>query len=85
MSQAIPYSENQRKGLFNEAVKAYNTAIELNSEHCEAYFNLGVLYHTHNRLDMSIPNYEKAISIDPNHYDAIRYLRLPEMFARNLT
>jgi len=74
MSQAIPYSENQKKGLFNEAVKAYNAAIELNSEHCEAYFNLGVLYHTHNRLDMSIPNYEKAITIDPNHYDAISNL-----------
>jgi len=74
MSQAIPYSENQKKGLFNEAVKAYSTAVQLDSQHCEAYFNLGVLYHTHNRLDMSIPNYEKAIAIDPNHYDAISNL-----------
>lgn len=54
--------------------KAYGKAVELNPDHCEAHFNLGVLYHTHGRLDESIPNYERAIEIDPEHSDAISNL-----------
>jgi tetratricopeptide (TPR) repeat protein len=55
-------------------VKAYKKAVELEPRHCEAYFNMGVLYHSHGRLDLSIPAYEKAIEIDPMHFDAISNL-----------
>ena len=55
-------------------VKAYKKAVELEPRHCEAYFNMGVLYHSHGRLDLSIPAYEKAIEIDPVHFDAISNL-----------
>ena len=55
-------------------VKAYKKAVELEPRHCEAYFNMGVLYHSHGRLDLSIPAYEKALEIEPMHFDAISNL-----------
>jgi tetratricopeptide (TPR) repeat protein len=55
-------------------VKSYRKAVEIHPQHCEAYFNMGVLYHSHGRLDLSIPAYEKALEIEPLHFDAISNL-----------
>ncbi|MDR4987377.1 MAG: tetratricopeptide repeat protein [Bacteroidales bacterium] len=44
MAQDTTYTDEERLFAFNEAVKAYEKAIELNPDYFDAVYNLGVLY-----------------------------------------
>lgn len=44
MSADTTYTEEERQFAFNEAIKAYERAIELNPDYFDAVYNLGVLY-----------------------------------------
>jgi predicted TPR repeat methyltransferase len=51
-------------------VFSYRKAIEVNSRHVDAHFNLGVLFHTLEKVELAIPEYQTAIQLEPKHYDA---------------
>jgi len=74
LSSAMQYSSSQRTALYDEAVKAYTKAIGANSRHIDAHFNLGVLHHTLEKVELAIPSYERAIRIDSQHHDALSNL-----------
>ncbi len=44
MSQDTTYTVEERQFAFNEAIKAYESAIELRPDYFDAVYNLGVLY-----------------------------------------
>jgi len=54
----------------DEAIKAYEKAIEINPNDSDAWYNKGVALDNLNKSDEAIKAYEKAIEINPNDSDA---------------
>nr|HPI20117.1 tetratricopeptide repeat protein [Candidatus Kapabacteria bacterium] len=40
------------------------------------YFLVGLIYEAQNKLDLSEQNYNKALYLNPNHYEAVVHLSL---------
>ena len=59
---------------FDEAIKHYLKAIELNPDNAEARNNLGVAYKENGDLTAAIESYQKAISLKPDYVDAYNNL-----------
>jgi tetratricopeptide (TPR) repeat protein len=55
---------------WNEALNAYNKAIELNPNDASAYNNRGLAYDNLDKNDLAIADYEKAIELNPKYGDA---------------
>ena len=73
--QANEWLEKGNKHFINEgndaAIEAYTSAIALNPNYADAYYNRGTAYHNKGQYDRTILDYNKAIALDPN--DAIAY------------
>jgi len=67
-SLAYRYSENLRD--FENALKWYSKAIELNPKFTRAYFNRGVVHCELNENYKAIADYSKAIEFDPSYVKA---------------
>lgn len=52
---------------YEDAIKNYIMAIELNPAFAKAYFNLGICYHTLNKTDLALINIGKALIIFSKH------------------
>ncbi len=55
---------------YNEAIKYWKKAIELNPKYQFGYNNLGNVYFKKNEFKEALGYYEKAIQINPNYYEA---------------
>ena len=55
---------------WNEALNAYNKAIEVNPNDASAYNNRGLAYHNLDKRNMAIADYDKAIELNPEYGDA---------------
>ena len=55
---------------FEESLKSYNKAIELNPYQSESYNNKGLALKYLNRIEESNKAFEKAMELDPNNYNA---------------
>src|ERR1035437_710202 len=53
-------------GKFDEAIKAYNKAIEIDPQYFEAWINKGVGLVNLNKYDEAKASYEKEIKINPS-------------------
>ena len=51
---------------FDRAIRAYSTAISINSNFVEAYSSRGAVYGLKGQYDRAIEDFNKAIAIDPN-------------------
>lgn len=49
---------------YNEAIRHFQHAIELNPHMARAYDNLGLCYYYQNQNDLAVTNYEKAIELE---------------------
>lgn len=58
------------KGEFDDALVAFDKAIELNSNAELAYFSKGIAYHNLNQLQAAYESYSKAIELNPKMIDA---------------
>ena len=71
---AANWSEIGRQAIdakrWNEALNAYNKAIELNPNDASAYNNRGLAYDNLDKNDLAIADYEKAIELNPKYRDA---------------
>ncbi|HPO63113.1 MAG TPA: CheR family methyltransferase, partial [Candidatus Kapabacteria bacterium] len=65
---------NQSK--FEEAMEICSEMINKNSINDEVYFLVGLIYEAQNKLDLSEQNYNKALYLNPNHYEAVVHLSL---------
>ncbi|MCB0162881.1 MAG: tetratricopeptide repeat protein [Anaerolineae bacterium] len=58
-------NEYYETGQLDQAVEAYQKAIELNPEYQGAYANLGVTYYQQQKFDLAASQYEKALELNP--------------------
>jgi len=58
------------KGLYDQALTAYNRAIEINSRNRIAYYNRGIIFSRKRLHDRAITDFDSAIHIDPNYSEA---------------
>jgi tetratricopeptide (TPR) repeat protein len=69
----VPLAYNNRgvalkeKGLLDQAIDDYNTAIALNQGYAHAYNNRGLALKEKGLLDLAIGDYTKAITLDPGY------------------
>ncbi len=68
MAQDTTYTEEEREFAFQEAVKAYEIAIELAPDYFDAVYNLGVLY-----FNKGIKIYEEADERLRQSHDFVQY------------
>ena len=75
---ATKWSEIGRQAIdahrWNEALNAYDKAIEINPNDASAYNNRGLVYDNLDKNDMAIADYKKAIELNPNYGDAFNNL-----------
>jgi len=67
-------------GRYEEAVKSFDKAIDLNPEDSLAYNNRGTVFEKMGRLDKAFEDYKKAASLSPNDFKA--YYNLGVIFGR---
>jgi tetratricopeptide (TPR) repeat protein len=53
------------QGQRDEAIAAYNKAIEINPKYVKAYLGRGIAYYGKGEYDKAIVDYNKAIELDP--------------------
>ena len=61
-------------GDYNSAVKLYEDVLDEGFHSYEVYFNLANSYYKLNKIGPCIYNYEKALILSPNDYDALKNL-----------
>jgi Flp pilus assembly protein TadD len=75
---AANWSEIGRQAIdtkhWNEALNAYNKAIELNPNDASAYNNRGLAYDNLDKDDLAIADHKKAIELNPKYVDAFNNL-----------
>lgn len=54
------------KGLLNDAIKQYQTAIRLKPDFLEAHYNLGMVYAEKGRFDEAVEEYKIVVRLQPN-------------------
>ena len=76
---------NAVMGLIDASIKNYKTAIMINPQHAESFFNLGVVLHEHKMLKKAVEAYDNALNIRPDYVEAmynkgnaLKNLGLPE-------
>lgn len=55
----------RKMGMYDEAINAYNRAIDLNPELAEPWYNNGVALFDQGRYNESIEAYDRAIDLNP--------------------
>ncbi|MBT4932951.1 MAG: tetratricopeptide repeat protein [Rhodospirillaceae bacterium] len=58
------------QGRVEEAIEAFQKALQLDPKYADGHFNLGVLFRGQGKLDDAIQSYQRAIAIKPGHFDA---------------
>ena len=61
------------KGKYRQAIEVLNQAVESEPGNANAWNLLGYASRKEGKLELSAQAYEKALSIDPNHKDALEY------------
>ena len=57
-------------GSLDQAVSAYQKALEIKPDYAEAYYNLGISLNGQGRLDRAVEVYQKALAIRPRYAEA---------------
>ena len=58
-----------RLGRYEEALDAYNKALEINPQYAKAWYNKGDALYVLNRYEETLEAYEKAVKLDPLDQD----------------
>ena len=59
------------KGSYSEAASSFEKAVQLQSNYHEAYYELGMIYYRNIKdKNKAVNNFEKVLSIKPDHPDA---------------
>jgi tetratricopeptide (TPR) repeat protein len=67
VERGISFGNSQQ---YNEAIKAFTNALELNPRYANAYYNRGVVWTDKGNCDKAIADYNKALEINPRYSKA---------------
>ena len=70
-----------RMGRYDEAQTAYTSALDQDSQCCEAAYNLGSLHEDRGAVEEAIVDYRRALGLSPDYADA--HFNLAGALARN--
>ncbi len=56
-----------KKGQYNEAIREYNKALEINPNGTVAYYNRSIAYTRTGQYDKAVSDCNKALELDPEH------------------
>ncbi|MBC8267411.1 MAG: tetratricopeptide repeat protein [Rhodospirillaceae bacterium] len=59
------------QGRVEEAIEAFQKALQVDPKYADGHFNLGVLFRGQGKLDDAIESYKRAITVKPKHFDAL--------------
>lgn len=59
------------EGKLDEAIEAYNSAIKLNPNNLNFYFNLGNALKAQNKLEEAVKAYNSGLEINPEHVNSL--------------
>ena len=62
----LDYEDQKR---YDEAEKAYKTALELDASHSVVWYNLGIIYQDQERYDEAEKAYKKVLELDASNSD----------------
>jgi tetratricopeptide (TPR) repeat protein len=68
--QEAQREDEATSGLIQEAESSFKKAIELDPDHINPHFNLGVLYDQQNRIEEAAFEMKRALEIKPGHREA---------------
>ena len=60
----------QNLGKLEEAIEAYNKALDIKPDYAEAYYNMGIALKDQGKLEEAIEAYNKALAIKPDYAEA---------------
>jgi len=63
-------NENTKNGNYDDALVAYDKALEIDPSHVSAWNNKGIVLSKLKRFEESISCYDKAIELDPKYANA---------------
>ncbi len=55
------------KGLFNRAIKAFKSSLDINPNDEEAHFNLGLIYMEIRMPEKALKEFQEALRINPDN------------------
>jgi len=61
-------------GKYEQALKEFQKALELNERDSEVHYNMGLIYESRNERDNAQDAYEAALSFNPKHALARKHL-----------
>ena len=73
----------QELGKLDEAIEAYNKALNIKPDIAETYNNMGNALKDQGKLEEAIETYYQAISIKPDYAEAHRHLSLIKKYKKN--
>ncbi len=70
-NELIKGNDALASGNYDEAIDYYDRALQMDSEFADAYNNMGVAFYENDEPGMALENYNHAIRIKPDYYEAI--------------
>lgn len=67
-NKGLEYTKNKQ---YTEALKCFDTAIELNPNYANAYSNRGNAYQSINKHDLALSDFNKTLAINPQHENTL--------------
>lgn len=64
----------KRQGSYDEAIREYKRAIEIQPDYGSPYFNLGLLYYEKGQFENSIEFFDVALEVNPGNIKAHNYI-----------
>jgi Flp pilus assembly protein TadD len=68
--------QNQQKGLYPQAIQAYQEILFIRPNHWETYNNLGLIYQEQKRFTQALEQFQKALSLNPRYLKGVNNLGL---------
>jgi tetratricopeptide (TPR) repeat protein len=71
-----------RRGMLDQASRAFEKAVELNPDYADLHNSLGMTYHSSGKYGLALEEFKKALEINPSYVDALNNFALSAAAAK---